>query len=669
MPIANSYTPGTAFAQPLSESQKEIWFSAQVSDAACAAFNQSGVLELAGGLDASALSDTLDELVARHDALRTTFSVLGEEQRVHEDLPLFCPVVDLSVHGPAEQKAKVESRLRSEVQTPFDLTKGPMIRAALMKLAAAKHLLVITVHHLICDGTSLNLLLEELAEQYSARAKAGSGAGEKARPMQFSEFVAQERESGSKRSEAEKYWVAQFETPPTFLELPTDYPRLKVRTFRGGGGFLRLDEAVAQEFRRMAAKNRCTLFAASLAAFYVLMHRLSGQTDLVVGVPISVRLTEGSNEVVGHCVNFLPLRIRLTGNPTFTEHLGNVRGMLLDALDHVDYNFGSLIQKLNLPRHPTRGPLVSTMFNVDHIRKDFEWEGLEVELRSNPFCLTNFDFSLSLEDHGGRLEAHCLHSADMFEAATIGRWLRHFEMVLRGAAANPQCRIGELPLLTAAEQELLVNCSGTEEHLIRDLLPKELAALTRPGTAGLEMYVLDAYGQFAVPGVAGELCIAGLPLSEIALPDAKLLNNPARAHDGNLLFRTGYRAKYLGNGDVEILDAVRPVESAPAEIEAAPRAACSGVQSKLTEIWREVMGLDSIEPTDDFFDLGGHSLLITQIVARVRATFAVQLSLRDFFEAPTIRDLAGMIEQQIMQEVQQLPEIQADRLAEALAVA
>ena len=173
MPIANAQSSATAFTQPLSNSQREIWFAAQMSDAASAAFNQSCVLELEGALDHAALSDTLDDLVARHDALRTTFSPIGDEQRVHESLPLFCPVVDFTDERGAAQTDRVQERLKRETQTPFELTRGPMIRGVLMKVAASKHLLVITVHHLICDGTSLNLLVEELAEQYSAR-KAGA---------------------------------------------------------------------------------------------------------------------------------------------------------------------------------------------------------------------------------------------------------------------------------------------------------------------------------------------------------------------------------------------------------------------------------------------------------------------------------------------------------------
>ena len=667
MPIAISQTLPTILTHRLSHSQQEIWFAAQLGDAASAAFNQSCVLDLKGTLDHGALSDALDDLTARHDALRTSFSAAGDEQRVHAELPLFCPVLDFSTYAPVEQNELVQNRLRAETQSPFNLTKGPLIRAVLMKLGPARHLLAITVHHLICDGTSLNLLVEELAERYSHR-KAGVVSASPL-PVQFSQCVSEQLADGAKRAEAEKYWVAQFQQPAPFLELPLDRPRPKTRTFRGAGALLKLEPALAQEFRRTAARNRCTLFAASLAAFYVLLHRLSGQADLVVGVPMSARSTEGGHEVVGHCVNFLPLRLSVAGNPTFTEHLANVRRMLLDAMDHVNYNFGSLIQKLNLPRHPTRAPLVSTMFNVDHIQKGPELDGLDMELAPNPYCLANFDFSLSLEDREGNLEARCLYSADMLEPATAARWLRHFETLLRSAVANPQARIGHLSLLTPTEQRLIVSCSGTEEHLIHDLLPEELAASTRPGTPELETYVVDGYGQFALPGVPGELCIAGLSLNEVSLPPEKLLKSPQAGDNGHLWFRTGRHARYLGNGDMEILDAPPRDERPPMPVRAIPGVPRSEVQSKLTGIWREVMQLDTIQPDDDFFDLGGHSLLVTQIIARVRSIFGVQLALRDFFEAPTITALARVVEEQILRQVEQMPEAQAERLAvEALAV-
>lgn len=668
MPIANAHTLEMPLTQPLSDSQREIWFAAQLGDAASAAFNQSCVLELKGELDSDALSQALDDLVARHDALRTTFSALGDEQRVHADLPLFCPVLDLADLEPGGQTEMVQKRLRSEVQTPFNLTKGPMIRGVLIKLAPAKHLLVLTVHHLICDGASLNLLVEDLAQCYTARKACGNLTVPNQLPLQFSQFVAQQIEARSSRSDAEKYWVAQFRTPPPFLELPFDHPRPTVRSFNGAGAGLKLDPALAQDFRRMASKNRCTLFAASFAALCVLLHRLSGQTDLVVGVPMSARLTEGSHQVVGHCVNFLPLRLSVAGNPTFADHLTNVRRMLLDALDHVNYNFASLIQKLGLRRHPTRAPMVSTMFNVDHVQKKFQFDALEMELTPNPFCLANFDFSLSLEDYEGKLEARCLYSSDMLEPATVARWLRHFETLMRSVVANPQCRIGELPLLTAAEQRMIVSCSGTEEHLIHDLLPEDLAALTQPGTPELEIYVLDRCDQFALPGVTGELCIAGLPLPQATAVEDRLVNNPSGSN-GQLLFRTGRKGKYLPNGDLEILHPAASRDSQPAVVTLLTGKPQSEVQNKLTDIWREVMGLDTIEPGDDFFDLGGHSLLVTQITGRVRSVFDIQLSLREFFEAPSIADLTRVIEQRIVREVRQMPDGQAERLAaEALAL-
>lgn len=651
MPIANSQALKTVLTHPLSDSQRELWFAAQLSDAASAAFNQSFVLEFKGDLEHGALSDALDDLVARHDALRTTFSSVGDEQRVHDDLPLFCPLVDFSGCEANEQSESLQTRLRLEGLAPFNLTKGPMIRAVLIKLASARHLLVLTVHHLICDGTSLNLLVEELAELYSAR-KTGAKISE-APPMQFSQFVAGQRDAGSRRAEAEQYWLAQFQKPAPFLELPFDNPRPNVRTFNGARGWLTLDTAVAQHFTRLAAKNRSTLFAASLAAFYVLLHRLTGQTDLVVGVPMSARVAEGSHEVAGHCVNFLPLRLSVAGNPTFTEHLTNVRRMLLDALEHGNYNFGSLIQKLNLPRHPTCAPLVSTMFNVDHIREALQFEGLEAGMRPNPFCLANFDFSLSLEDRDGRLQARCIYASDMLESTTVARWLQHLQTLLGSIVANPQCRIGELPLLTEFEQKMIVDCSDTEEHLIRDLLPPELVSAMPSGAPDLQLYVLDSYGQFALPGVAGELCVAGLPLAHGMMSEEKFVNSPYPEHNGRLMIRTGYKAKYLPNADIEMLDPVKPRDSDAAGVGAPLEEPQSVVLKELTDIWREVMRLDAIEPHDDFFDLGGHSLLVSQIVGRVRNVFGVQLSLRDFFDAPTVAGLGALIETRVLGEVEQ----------------
>ena len=199
--------------------------------------------------------------------------------------------------------------------------------------------------------------------------------------------------------------------------------------------------------------------------------------------------------------------------------------------------------------------------------------------------------------------------------------------------------------------------------------PPDLAALTRPGTPDLEMYVLDGYGQLGVPGVVGELCIAGLPLIESKVPVDRLTNVPWGENDGHLLFRTGYKAKYLATGEIEILDPVRVAE--PAAVSAAETSSVpdSEIQSTLTQIWREIMCLEVIEPGDDFFDLGGHSLLIMQIVTRIRQSFGVELSLRDFFKAATIADMTRLIEAHIVRDVERMSETRIEHVAAETLVA
>jgi non-ribosomal peptide synthetase component F/acyl carrier protein len=367
--------------------------------------------------------------------------------------------------------------------------------------------------------------------------------------------------------------------------------------------------------------------------------------------------------MVGHCVNFLPLRMTMEGNPTFLEHLKNVRNMLLDAMDHVDYNFGRLIQKLNLPRRPTRAPLVSTMFNVDHIAEEFEMEGLELEMKPNPHCLSNFDFSLSLEDHAGRLEARCLYSSDMFEPATIERWLHYYQTLMQSVVADANCRIGKLGMLTAAERNFIVRCAGTEEHMIHDLLAPEVAAITQPGTPQLEMYVIDSHGELAPIGVIGELCIASLPPAAASgLAPERKVPSPFAEHYGAALYRTGSKARLLASGDMEIVGMTRTAETVKEGAKAAATPVVSRVESVLTKIWQDVLAQDAIGRKDDFFDLGGHSLLVTQIMLRVRQSFDVELTLRNFFDAPTIADLTELIEQRVVQQVRELPEAEAEQL-------
>ncbi len=457
---------------PLTEAQREIWYGAQLSDEVSCSFNQSAMLKLRGPLDQSRLEQSFAWLVQRHEALRVTFSPTGEEQRVHAGMPVEIPFVDLSALAPDLRQKELNRQLEQEATTPFDLAKGPLFRVRLVKLGADEHAVLLTLHHIICDGASLGVLLEEWAERYSAAATGGPEAG--ALELPYSQFVLEQEASlqSPERTEAETFWVEQYSRSAPTLELPADRPRPARRKFTGGSERMLLNHSLTQALKRLSAQHRCTLTTTLLAGFYLLLHRLSGQPEIIIGLPITTRSGQGGEQLVGHCVNFLPLRLCLEGDPTFSEHLSRVWQLLLEAQGYQNFTLGSLLQKLNRPRDSSRMPLASVMFNLDWVDEPVKFAGLRTELMPNPYGFIRFDLSWSVTETDGQLELFSQYSTELFDAKTIQRWFRHYETLLAAIVANPDQHTDQLPRLTLPDGRLEVAAPRTE--------PAEPGAAPRP---------------------------------------------------------------------------------------------------------------------------------------------------------------------------------------------
>jgi acyl carrier protein len=314
--------------------------------------------------------------------------------------------------------------------------------------------LLLTLHHIICDGCSLGVLSEELGKTYSADGNAGDGLPEL--HMSYSHFVHEQEASlsGSQRAEAEAFWVGQYAVPVPPLELPTDRPRPKKRRFAGGSRKIVLGGSLTQGLKRISAQRRCSLVTTLLGAYSLLLHRLSGQAEVVIGLPMSSRCGATSDHLVGHCVNFLPLRVKVDANSSFHEHLDQVWSLLMDAHQHQNYTLGSLLQKLNRPRELNRMPLASVMFNLDWVQEPLQLDGLQTEVKSNPHCYARFDLSFSMAERNGGLELHSHYSAELFDAETIERWLRHYETLLWAIVTHPEAPLREYPALTTADGKI-----------------------------------------------------------------------------------------------------------------------------------------------------------------------------------------------------------------------
>ncbi|HXI70249.1 MAG TPA: condensation domain-containing protein, partial [Verrucomicrobiae bacterium] len=446
--------PKSSTSIPLTESQRELWFASEMSDDASCAYNECRLLHLRGELKENTLVAAIQSLVERHEALRTTFAPGGDFQRVQPVLRPDVPLLDWSKLPVNIRMSRLDALQAEEAGLPFDLTVGPLLRAWLIRLDEQHHVLVLTVHHIVCDGHSLGILLRELSEIYSAECHGAHV--ELAAPLQWSEYARGQSQKHAARASHETFWLNQFSGSVPALELPTDHSRSSTRTFEGAGESRLMPATLGAELKRISAQHSGTLFTTLLAAYAVWLHKLSGQDEVVVGIPIADRAVDGGESLVGHCINFLPLRLKFEADETFQANLARVQTMFLEAHEHQGFTFGSLIQKLNLPHDASRMPLVSATFNTQRMSGELKFFGLETELVTNPRAFTHFDLGFNVTEIQGALQLDCRYNKSLFTAETIQRWLGHFQTLLENIAANPQRKISELPLLSAKQQQTLL---------------------------------------------------------------------------------------------------------------------------------------------------------------------------------------------------------------------
>jgi amino acid adenylation domain-containing protein len=440
---------------PLSFAQQRIWLVDQLSPGS-AAYNVPIALRLRGPLDGAALRASVRSVIQRHEALRTTFaSIDGVPHQVIDPEPRFdWDERDL----PADTDAPaLRQEVTREARQSFDLARGPLVRATLWRLGEQDHALLLNLHHIVSDGWSMAVFARELGALYRARVEGGAPALPEL-PIQYADFAVWQREHlrGAALDEQLTYWKDRLTGVPT-LNLPTDRPRPPVQTFRGSHQSALLPRTLLDRLSRVARREHCTLFMAGLAAFAVLLHRYSGQRDVVVATPIANRDRPEVGNLIGFFVNTLPVRIELGGDPTFAELLRAVRDETFDAYEHQSAPFEKLVEALERERDPSRPPLVQVLFSLTHGDARFDLAGgLAVEPVPFENGVSKFDLSLAMEVRDDGLLAVVEHSTDLFDPETIGRALGHLSNLLDQVAADPDRRLSDLSLLTAGERRLLL---------------------------------------------------------------------------------------------------------------------------------------------------------------------------------------------------------------------
>ncbi|VWB14606.1 non-ribosomal peptide synthetase/type I polyketide synthase [Burkholderia lata] len=424
----------------LSEAQRQLWVLSEIDPEGSLAYNVNTTLELNGRLDEAAMRAAVQSLVDRHEALRTTVMADGSGQIVQPSLKLEIPLID------ADQDAWRDHESRQ----PFDLVNGPLFRAALVRLGSERHLLVMTAHHIICDGSTFGVLLEDLARAYA-------GAAPAAAPLQFRAYLKQldgQRHSPETKANRE-YWLAQCARQAAPLNLPVDYPRPAVKTFHGERVSLHLDAAAAATLRTAARQNGCTLYMVLLAGFNLFLHRVAGQQEIVTGIPVTGRSVDGSDRLAGYCTHLLPLRSTLPEQATVASFLAGTRQNLLDALEHQDYPFAELVREIGAQRDLNAAPLVSAVFNLEPVSALPELPGLTVGLVAPLIRHTAFDLNVNVLDAGQALLIDCDYNTDLFDASTVQRFLEIYRTLLTRLADDASAAVARLPLSSDAERNRL----------------------------------------------------------------------------------------------------------------------------------------------------------------------------------------------------------------------
>ena len=458
----------------LSFAQQRLWFFDQL-EPGLSAYNIPAAVRLKGPLNLAALEQSLNEIVKRHESLRTTFGQVDGRptQVIAPTLTIKLPVVDLRKLPASERETEVRRLVTAEAQRPFDLSQGPLLRGTVLRLGDEEHVGLLTMHHIVSDGWSTGILVRELATLYVAFC-AGGSSPLPALPIQYADFAHWQRQwlQGEVLETQIAYWKQQLAGAPALIDLPTDHPRPAVQTFRGAHQSLVLPRHLQEGFKALSRQEGVTQFMTLLAAFKVLLYRYTGQDDLIVGTPIANRNRLETEGLIGFFVNALVLRTDLSGNPGFRELLRRVREVCLGAYGHQDLPFDRLVEELHVKRDLSRNPLFQVMFVLHNASlRTVELPGLTLSPVEGDSETAHFDLTLQIADTEQGLTAAFVYNTDLFEAATIARMLGNFQTLLEAVVADPEQRLSDLPLLTEAErQQLLVEWNGSRTDCPRDLV-------------------------------------------------------------------------------------------------------------------------------------------------------------------------------------------------------
>jgi amino acid adenylation domain-containing protein len=451
---------------PLSFAQQRLWFLDQL-DSGKSVYNICRAYRLSGPLDVRALTQSVNEIIRRHEVWCTTFSIVDDQpvQVVAPNLTLTIPVLDLQEFTRAGQEAETSHRVAEAARYSFDLERGPLLSLKLLRLDEQIHLLLFTVHQIVCDGWSVGLFFRELASLYRACVNRETAVVPKL-PIQFGDYAVWQRRwiKGPIFESQLSYWKGRLDGAPLAFELPTDRPRPRIQTFHGARQPVEVSDSMTGQLKELSRNHNTTLFETLMAAFNALLYRYTVQEDIIVGFPVANRNQTAVQNLIGSFVNTLVLRTHISENLTFSELLSRVREGCRGAYAHQDLPFENLVEELQPQRDMTRNALFQIMFAFQNTpASELDLMGVTVEPVEVNTETCKFDLTLSLTERAQRLVGFFEYSTDLFDRSTVERSVGHFQTLLQGSLANPDEPIATLPILSKAERhQLLVEWNNVE---------------------------------------------------------------------------------------------------------------------------------------------------------------------------------------------------------------
>jgi non-ribosomal peptide synthetase component F len=433
---------------PMTESLAEIWLASQISENASRCFNEINILTLRGSLRIDALKASLQDIVERHDALRSEFPASGEGFRVRETMEVPFSRIDLKSLSGEDRKRAIDEIIGKERELIFDLENDPLFRGSILKISEGEHLLILNAHHLVCDGWSYTVVLDELGMIYGDRSKGVSPAMEPAPSFGTYSLQTAASESSGEISRSETFWMEQYSAPVHPLVLPADFATPPEPDFLCDSVADHFSPAEVREMKKAAGKSGATLFGLLMSAYQIMLHRVCGQQRFVVGFPTAGQNGTGHESLVGHCVNFLPFVAEVEPGSDFSAFLKKTQGRLLDALDHQEFTYGRLIKRFGSGERPQ----VKAVFNLEKVNDSIEMPGIESTVTEIDRGYTSNLLFLKAREYEAGLEIRFDYQTALFSEETVQQWIRIYRGILQSIIAEPASSVRSISASLGQDQ-------------------------------------------------------------------------------------------------------------------------------------------------------------------------------------------------------------------------